>query len=736
MKEEKLTIDGIELAFQPGKTILQHAREGGISIPNLCYTSHLTPLASCRICVVEEEKSGRLLASCVTPANAGMSLQTRSEQVLEARRNIVRLLMASHPEACVICDKGNRCQLRSLATELSVGLTDLDRIAIMPGPQEINEYLERDLSKCVMCGRCIKACHELVLEGVLDYFQRGFDTKPATALERTLAESGCTFCGTCVALCPTGALKTKGRAFHGTVSTVEPSLCSDCGCGCALELEIRNDRIIGVGNEGSLPEYSPAICVKGRYGFDRRVSAERLTRPMIAKNGALVACSWEEALDRAAQGLRDIKQTHLPQALGVIGSGRSSCEENYLVQKFARMVLGTNNLDHLYRPMMFQSAKGLEVRFSLSRNRMSAHEIEQCNTLLVLGGDPTKLAPVVGYHLKRAVRQQGAQLVLVDGELAPLDRYAALKLTPRKGTAGLMLAGWARAMAESRLSGPGKSADDWDALDILKGLPMDLTLERVQAQCGVSAEELNRVLDLLLDATGVGIIYGPGLGVIRQTDLSPSSFEELADYLSLLGAMGAGLFAVGVGCNSRGACAMGVLPTCLPGYCGVATDDRAVFEKAWQSPLPAQPGLSMDSMLAQARKGALKGMFLVGEGAVAEPAQLDEALAALECLVVVDHFPGTLAKHAQVLLPGASIAEEEGIYVAADGAVRRSESKLPAPGEVRGLSWIVGELSRRLERPITTDIEEVRSEIAKLLPEYEPIFVPGATKRYKNRGKR
>ena len=728
---EKLIIDGIELEYRPGASVLEHAREEGIYIPTLCFMPNITPLGSCRICVVEDEKRRGLVASCVTPAAPGMVINTRSERVLEARRNIIRLLLASHPEACVVCDEGNRCELRKLATELMVGLVDLDRIAINQGPVEVNPYIERDLSKCILCGRCIRACHELVVEGVVDYNDRGFSARPATALDLPLEESGCTFCGTCVALCPTGALKEKDRIFNGTASRVSSSVCPYCGCGCAIELELRQERLVGVRNDGKRPEYSPAICARGRYGFDFVHSGKRLTSPLIRKDGQLVECDWEEALGFAARSLAAIKEKSSPDALAVLGSGKCSCEENYLFQKFARTALGTNNVDLSGRWALVLDSGFSDEPFRVGRTNTPQSEIEDCDTLLVIGVDPAEEAPVAGYKLKRAVQQKNARLILVERRTTRLTRRSSIRLQPLPGAEGALLAGLVSALAEEDLSRTGSVADDSTASEILQSLPSDFSLEKAEELTGVSKEEISKAIEPLLDAQRVGIVYGPGLAEGEQGDINLRALLLLADTLQSLVEVKVSLFVLGIECNTRGACDMGVLPYFLPGYRDVSSSEqRALFEKMWKSTLPEKPGLSLNGMLQAAQAGDLKGMLITAENPMtwlSNPEQIRKAMESLELLVVVDLFNTQLAQLAHVVLPGAALAEKDGAFVAGDGTVRRAEAAISPPGEARSESWIVGELAEKLDRPINVNLADVRDEIAQLLPEYAPLAEEGFT---------
>src|SRR4030043_1692881 len=305
-----ITLDGREVSGQSGMSILELAKESGVDIPPLCYSPHLTSIGACRVCLVENEQNGSLVASCVTPIAPGMIIHTHSPRVIEHRKNIVKLLLASHPDSCLVCDKGNRCQLRQLASDMGIGLVEFQRIPQMAAIEEVNPFIERDLSKCILCAKCIRACQELVVEGAIDYFQRGFTTIPATLNNKPLESSECTFCGTCVGLCPTGALTEKEKTYRGTTQTVTQTICPFCGCGCSICLEVKDGRVLRAtpGKESSV--YKGTLCVRGSYGWDFIHSPDRLLKPLVKSNGNSEELPWQEALELAGTQFRRIKDEY------------------------------------------------------------------------------------------------------------------------------------------------------------------------------------------------------------------------------------------------------------------------------------------------------------------------------------------------------------------------------------------------------------------------------------------
>ena len=320
MEEISLIIDGQTVLSKPGGTVWEAARAAGISIPTLCHHPDLKPAGACRICLVEDETSGRMLASCVTPAAPGMVIRTRSPEVLRHRANIVRLLMASHPESCIVCDQGNRCGLRAVASDLGIGLTGLYPMK-RPFPlEEANPFIVRDLSKCILCGRCVRADRELVVVGAIDVHHRGFSAKPATFGDRPLERSSCTFCGTCVSLCPTGALRAKTPGVAGSPEIWSETVCGLCAAGCSLSLGTSGGRIVDVEPSKRPGTVNGAtLCVRGHFELDCLNGPDRLAGPLLDREGDRVPVPWDEALEAVARGLRRVRDEYGPQSVALLG---------------------------------------------------------------------------------------------------------------------------------------------------------------------------------------------------------------------------------------------------------------------------------------------------------------------------------------------------------------------------------------------------------------------------------
>jgi len=707
-----VTIDGRKVEGQAGMTILDLAKKMGIRIPTLCYNAHLSPAGACRVCLVEEEKSGTLLASCVAPLSPGMIIRTHSPKVLETRRMVVKLMLASHPESCLLCDKGNRCQLRQVAAELDIGLIDLYKLPNYSGTIEVNPFIQRDLSKCILCGQCIRADHELVVEGAIDYSRRGFDAQPATLQDQPLDQSGCTFCGTCVVLCPTGALSEKDKMSVETPASKTPSVCPYCACGCSLVLGTNGGKVVEASPNGQKDSVNyPTLCVKGRYGWEFINSPDRLKTPLIRKGEKLVECSWEEALDFVAAGLQRVRNQHGPDTLGFLGSSRCTNEENYLLQKLARGGVGTNNIDHgspfhgLPAPHIF----GPDLAWGAMTNPIQ--DLEESKCILVIGANPEETAPIVAYKIKRAVRLRGAQLILIDPRWTKLASFARPWLQPREGSEPLLILGFLRAIGEEGMGEAAEKGDRRKGLEIFGEERPSWKWQQVEEITGIKEDWFRSCARNLATSKPSAIVFGNGL----WQGMDGASCQE-----------GGGFYPLGKESNAQGARDMGTLPGLLPGY--QSSEDplvRKKFEDAWEKSLPFKKGLAALAMVKAAREERLKGMYIMGENPLRsfpDSPYVEKACRRLDFLVVQDLYPTETAKLAHVVLPACGFAEKEGTMTSTERRVQRLMAATKPVGQSLPDWKILVEVSRRMG--LSKDYgspQEVMDEINALVPIYGGI---------------
>jgi formate dehydrogenase alpha subunit len=719
-----ITLNNVEVSGYSGMTILDLARESGVSIPTLCHDTNLAPIGACRLCLVEDESSKALFAACVTPIRPGMVINTQSPRVIERRKTIIQFMLASHPDSCLVCDKGNRCELRKLASEMGIGLVKFQRIP-QPGTiEEVNPFIERDLSKCILCAKCIRADQELVVEGAIDYIERGFSSRPATLNDMPLEKSECTFCGTCVALCPTGALMEKEKTYRGTTTTTVDTVCPFCGCGCSISLEVKDNQLIRARPGLTGPVNHGALCSRGSYGYDFVHSPERLTSPLVKIDGELQAVSWEQAIDRVAAEFKRIKESYSSESLAVLGSSKCTNEENYLLQRFARVGLGTNNIDNgsrLYNPAS-RVGLGWSVGFPGTTNSLDG--LEQSDVIMVIGANPAVSAPVVGYAIKRAVKYKGAKLVLIDPRQTRLTPFAHLWLKPKVGTDLALINSLAKVLIEEKLYDEEFVTRKTDNFTELTTSLKKYDLTYVKEITGIPVKDIQLAARLLSKASHMAIVYGNG---ITQHINGTDSVMALANLVMLTGNIGrgsGGIFALQRENNAQGACDMGSLPDFLPGYQSL-NDSQAIknFEERWKGQLPVTAGLTALEMIEQAVAGNLRGMLIVGENPVSSfpcSSLVKKSLSSLEFLTVADMFLTETAKLATVVLPAASFAEKEGTFTNFAGRVQQVRKAIEPIGGSLPDWQIILQIAQRMGCPMPyTSPQQAMDEIREIVPLYQ-----------------
>ena len=726
MEEITLTINGKKISARPGSSLLDAATENGIKIPTLCHHRHLTPVGACRICLVEDEKSGRIMASCVTPVSQDMAIQTDSDTVRRHRTNIVRLMMANHPESCIMCSQGNRCELRQVAANLGVGSTGLYPMPYYRGLEQANSFIIRDLSKCILCGKCIRADHELVVVGAIDFNLRGFQSRPATAHDMSLENSDCTFCGTCVSLCPTGALSTKNTRYVGSPERESTTVCGFCGVGCALVMGSVDGQVVETNpsHEDETVNQS-TLCVRGHFAHDFLNAKKRLTHPLIRKEGELSPSTWEEALDLISERLLSIKKTHGPQSLGMFGSSKCTNEENYLFQKIARAMLETNNVDNGGSVNGLSTMKLVAQRLGGRIPTAPLSDLEQAEVIFVIGADPTQSLPVVGYFLKRASRMKGVPVIVADPRRTGLVPFGSLWL-PLTPQSDCHLIHALAAILYRR--------DEFDAFFIenytegfnryREGL-IDFDLERASLSTGIDSDLLEKAADLL---SGKRIAFVVGQGVLLQRNgvQAMNALLNLALMTGSLGDQGTGVYILAPENNGIGAWDMGVVPDYFPGH-GLVRDEvsREYWERTLGVRLSPDPGLSIVRMVEEAEKGNLKALYVMGENLLRgfpEIERVRKALKNLEFLVVQDILSNETSELADVVLPGAAFSEKAGSFTNLEGRIQSFEPVVSPPGEARSDLMILAQLANRMDQADQDfSLLDIRREIRRVIPAYSEL---------------
>jgi len=724
-----LTIDDRPISVPSGTSLLDAAEQHDIKIPRLCHHPELKPVGACRLCLVEDEKTGRLMASCVTPAVQDMVIRTDSDRIKKHRRNIVRLMLAEHPESCVVCNKGNRCRLRQIAADLGIGETDLYAMPNVSPFEQANPFIVRDLSKCILCGKCIRADHELVVVGAIDYNNRGFKSRPATVHALPLEHSSCTFCGTCVSICPTGALSSntlsEDRPYVGTPEIEAHSICGFCGVGCALAMGAVDHQVIEV-NPSHLPGTvnKSALCVRGHFAHDFLNSPNRLTQPSIRKDGQLTAAPWDEALERIADRLLKIKTTEGPQSIALLGSSKCTIEENYIFQRIARLIIGTNNVDNIGYFSGMSLLRRLDEKTGGKCRVNALDNLDKAEVIFILGADPTHSVPVVGYYLKRAAKQ-GVPLIVVDPRQTDLVNYSSIRLHIKPQTDLELVNGLTALLYEKKGYDHSFIDRHTEGFRMLESGLSSLDLDRVCRITGLEMKTLSETAELL---KGKKIAIVIGNGILQQKNGIHSLEAALNLFLmsGSLGVAGAGIYILAKENNQIGAMDMGAVPDLLPGRQSI-TDGavRHAWEQRWKTKLPSDPGLNIFGMIEAAEKGSLKALYVMGENplrALPQPQRVKKALQNLDFLVVQDILKNETTDIADVILPGAAFCEKAGSFTNLEGRIQSFAGVVSPPGAARPDWKILDRLSSKLGVKETYgSLERIRTEIHMHVPMYTEL---------------
>jgi formate dehydrogenase alpha subunit len=723
MGKINIILNGSQISADEGMTVLEAAQENGIDIPTLCHHPLLTPSGACRICLVEDENSGRLLASCVTPVAPGMVLKTDSPKVIEGRKTFIELMLAGHPDSCIVCDKGNRCELRRLASEFGISQVRFRRVRSFYPIDDSNPFIERDLTKCILCGRCVKACQEIQGANAIDFAYRGFDLRPAAFQDRGLGDSTCVSCGLCVSLCPVGALSDRSTRNIGKETNKVKTTCTYCGCGCSLYLSVRDQQLLGVSSCQEDSVNGISLCVKGRYGYSFVNHPERLKTPLIKKDGEFVEVGWDEALELVADKLKGYK----PDEIAVISSAKCTNEENYLVQKLARAVLKTNSVDHCARLCHAPSVTGLVQSFGSGAMTNSINEFRDSGCILA--------HPIIALELKRAV-DKGAKLIVANPRQIDLVRWSYLWLRQKPGSDVALLMGMMKVIVDEGLLDKAFIKERCENFDAFKVSLKAFDLEFVERTTGVPKEDIAEAARVYASHRPSALLYAMGITQHSHGTDNVIATANLAMLTGNVGKPATGVNPLRGQNNVQGACDMGALPNVYPGYQAVADDNiRGKFEAAWGGSLPPAPGLTITEIVDAAYSKKIKAIYLMGENPLlSEPdiSHAREALEKLDFLVAQDIFLSETAQLADVVLPGTSFAEKDGTFTNTERRIQRVRKAIEPIGESKPDWWITCQLGQKIGNGgfNFASPAKVMDEIASLTPSYGGI----SYKRLENGG--
>ncbi|HTG26739.1 MAG TPA: NADH-quinone oxidoreductase subunit NuoG [Methylomirabilota bacterium] len=621
-----LKINDRDVQVSPGTLVIEATRRIGTEVPSFCYYPGLSLQAACRMCLVEVEKMPKLQTACTLVATEGMIVRTNTEQVRNARKYMLEFLLTNHPLDCPVCDKGGECELQDMVFRYGADSSRFIEEKIHRPEEKWSELVYYDAPRCILCFRCVRVCDEGMDVKALGVGMRGANS---VIIPNRGDHLDCEECGMCIDICPVGAL-TSGTYRYKTrpwEMKYAPTICTHCSNGCKTTLSVRNHEIMRSNNRDLSGINKDFLCVKGRFGFDFTKHPERVKQPLLRRGSELYPVSWEEAAQAAATKLKNVFDKGGKDAIGFIGSNRTSNEENYLFQRLARQTFGTNNVDH-HRTVDYTgliTALGDRAHDSM----LTMEQLYQSKAVLVIGNDPTNQNPLVAWQIRSGIRHFGTKLFVINANEIKLKRKATQFVKIQAGHEGAALGYLAHEQGN---------------------LTPGLVEQLVQLKAALEAE------------SDVAIVFGE--------EVSGAAIGLLANFGSKLPGR-TRYMALGDYANSRGAADMGVLPDRLPGY--AYTDNAAAREKLeeiWGGVIPSHAGMTTPQMVEAAQSGKLKALYVMGANPLAHFGALGAGRGQLELLIVHEMFLTETAKQADVVFPAASAYEKDGTVTNTAGEIQ------------------------------------------------------------------
>jgi len=687
----KITINNKDYNVASGLSVIQAADRVGIYIPRFCYLEKLSPFGGCRMCLVSLKGVPKLQTACTTPVREGMVVDTDSEEIHKARKAMLEFQLLQHPLDCFYCDKAMECDLQ----DLTFSFGDIRRRYDFPKREGTvlyeNPLIARNLDRCVHCERCIRACEEIQRAHALSATRRG----RLTEVREVPGGGECEHCGHCIDVCPVGANLDRLFTYSARPFQLKKgkTICPYCGCGCTLDMDTMEGMLVRVRSGKEEGVNSGSLCARGRFGWGFVYHPERISRPMIKKEGKFVEVDWDEVFLFTATRFERVIREKGADAVGGLGSVRTTNEANYLFQRFMRSVIGSNNIDSSAR---LNYAAGLIGRLGMNEsvNEATLEDVRNASSLLVIGSDPVETSPILGLAVKKMVHH-GGKLLVADPRSTRTAGNATRHIRIRPGSEVPLILG----LGSQILKDPALA---------------EFSPEETMTRTGIQGDEMEEILSLLNETDtgkcvillGRGITQAPYGAAAVSTLLRIASSSD-ASYLFTLDRN-----------NERGSCEMGVLPDRLPGLAPLS--ERKMFEKVWGGRIPEAPGLSAYEMLHAAKEGSLKALYIMGENPTVDFPDtkfVEEALNSLDFLVVQDLFMTKTAAMADVILPATSFVEKSGEFTNLEGRVQSFDPIVPVHAEAMSDGRILIELSRKMGKGFSfMSRAEVREEIDSLVP--------------------
>ncbi len=720
MADQSITFEmnGAEVTASPDETIWQVAQRQGEEIPHLCYAPEPGYRAdgNCRACMVEIEGERVLAASCIRKPAPGMKVMTASERAKSARKAVFELLLADQP-------------IREEAHDPDSKFWNwVDKIDLDTSRYPSREKLVTDrshtamtvnLDACIHCNLCVRACREVQVNDVIGMAYRGAEAKIVFDFDDPMGDSTCVACGECVQACPTGALMESSLLNDAGVREVfadrtVDTLCPYCGVGCQTTVHVKDDKIVQIDGRNG-PANEQRLCVKGRFGFDYIYHPHRLTKPMIRRDDApkiwdapvdaanpwthFREATWEEALDRAAAGLKKVHNARGPKGIAGFGSAKGSNEEAYLFQKLIRQGFGTNNVDHCTRLCHASSVAALMEGIGSGAVTAPFSAAADAECIIVIGARPAQNHPVAATYLKQAAKR-GAKLIVMDPRKQNLSRYATHMLQFKPGTDVALLNAMLHVIVTEELYDKQYVQAHTEGFEELKRSVLQFDPDKMEEVCGIPANMIREVARTYARSESSIIFWGMGISQHTHGTDNARCLIALALTTGQIGRPGTGLHPLRGQNNVQGASDAGLIPLVYPDYKSVADAEvRKLYEEFWGRELDPNKGLTVVEIIDAIHDDEIAAMYIMGENpAMSDPDQQHarQALAKLEHLVVQDIFLTETAWYADVVLPASAHAEKQGTFTNTNRQIQMARPAVPLPGETRQDWWITAEIGKRI----------------------------------------
>jgi formate dehydrogenase major subunit len=692
----QVTINDNSHKFPEGLTLLDALQSLKITVPTLCHDERLRPCGSCRLCLVEVQGRSHPVPACTTHLTEGMVIETHSPELENTRRLFLREMMEHYPAQAIQSFPEKPFHQWLVHYGLEEECAGVPQKSLM---DDSHPYIRVDMSQCITCYRCVRICEEVQGQFVWREAERGAATRIVHD-GLNFRTSGCVSCGACVDTCPTGALADQSRLTFGGATEWTKTTCPYCGTGCEMEVGLHQARIVGVRPVKDAPVSKGHLCVKGRYAFEFVYAEDRVTSPMIRQSGGWQKVSWEEAIRFTARRLQQLAQQYGADSIGLLGSARATNEENYLTQKFARTVIGTNNVDCCARVCHAPTAAAMKLMLGTGAATSSFEDIEQAKTILICGCNPTENHPIIGARIKQAALK-GAQLIVIDPRKIEITQSAKIHLQLRPGTNIPLLNALACAIVEEGLMDHEfirERVAEWPEFEkFIRSFPP----EKVADVCGVEAERIRQAARLYAGHKPALSLHGLGITEHTQGTESVMGIVNLALLTGNLGKPGAGINPLRGQNNVQGSAHMGCEPNHLTGFVSLS-EGRERFERAWQSVIPTSPGLNLMQMMDAASEGKLKALWAIGYDVLltnASAHRTREAMRQLDLVIVQDLFLNETAREfGTVFLPAVSAFEKDGTFMNAERRIQPVRQTIAPLGEAKSDWEILCEMARALEK--------------------------------------